>query len=626
MLSSSSFSEVSKRRRRRQIKRSDVYTTRLHSAFDPGVGKLEVALPRQPRVDGIPATFCTRGSETSDPRHVAPTVLFKPNPFPDELKDLYTSGADTSSPFEQSFQWLLSSVERTAEVLTTSSSRGTERLVFDYSTVSVGSATLFDEETLTPIFMSTTLKPQPDSPFASASEDPPLKELSGIDNLIALDPIVNHTISSSFEHLASIPPLQPPSTNPSTTEILRLFDPLYTGSSLLDPFKTSPPVRRSLNPFMHINDSVRDGLLVNLEEENALMNSSNSNPFRDPDKKAALCSGSTTEELQVQFAAADMFTGSPPDLTLNLGNCSSVDAILAAVETFVARSVARSVPAPSLKLIGGTLSKWAQESLKNYEDGHITYRERIRGHRIVEWRRYRVKTRDPVSGNRHEYIIVKIEHIRSRETHFIRFERWRDKYFEFGGKSGRTIDWSPDLDQVTILEGWVAVDGDIDTLVDKRIFDKDHHELNLLDLFLVARSMAQIQRNYAEFARRPSHWFAVIFSNVLDQDVDRIQQKYSHKRGKLDLTGWLRKSSREERDCAFKFICEFRGKLHRERAYYVQGNKINVKGWENRIIVYPPPRGFGSSLDELRGFIAFPTYDMAGRLTGNEIPRALERA
>ncbi|KNZ73126.1 hypothetical protein J132_01206 [Termitomyces sp. J132] len=340
-------------------------------------------------------------------------------------------------------------------------------------------------------------------------------------------------------------------------------------TSLLDPFKATS-VRQSPNPFTHPIDSSKDGVLVTLEEEGAMREYS----FRDPDVKSILSSGSYTAELWVKFAAADIFSPQASENRSSIKESSSLAATLVAVETR-APSAAKSVSfEPHLELIDGVLSTWAYGSIKKYQDGDVLYRRRIQEHHIVEWRRYRVQLRDrDFSGGRHEYIIVKIEHPRSKET-FIRFERWmRDKYYTFGGRSGHTLDWSPELDQVTILEDWM-VDRDTDTLVDKRVFNEDQFQFDLLDLFIVARSILQIPGNCFELARRSSHWFAVIFSNVLDHDVDQIKRKYNHKRRKLDITGWLRESSREERDYALKLIYEFRGDLCVKRAEYRAGEFV----------------------------------------------------
>ncbi|KAG6843170.1 hypothetical protein H0H93_001979, partial [Arthromyces matolae] len=65
-----------------------------------------------------------------------------------------------------------------------------------------------------------------------------------------------------------------------------------------------------------------------------------------------------------------------------------------------------------------------------------------------------------------------------------------------------------------------------DTLLEKRVFDQVDDRYNLLDLLIVAGMMGQIPGNAVEFSKRPSHWFAVILSHVLDRNNRDIKRKY----------------------------------------------------------------------------------------------------
>ncbi|KAG6899593.1 hypothetical protein C0993_008859 [Termitomyces sp. T159_Od127] len=540
---SSFLPKVLKRRRQRHVKRSHVDSILPHPVSHPGDGNLSA----QFYVNDVSVTS-PKDLEPSGVSQSPPRITLCPSR--DEFKDRCILSGNTSSLVDQTSHQPLSSVECVTEVLTTTSPRtyaiqDTENVVLDFSTASLADATLSNEEISTLNPTSAPSKLPSEFPFTSTLKSSAESEHGTLVTQVTFGPITNCIVSSSFDHLASIPPLEPASTSSSITEILFLFDPLYTGFQR----KTSS-VRQPHN--LHQSGSEDKALLIP-QEENIMIDCLKSNPFKDPI--------SLTK-------------------TINLGNCRSYETLnhldkpsaIDALKTVVAPSAAKIVTfkAP-LQLTGGTLSKWAHDSVKKYEDDDTIYRKRIKEHRIVEWRRYRVQLRD-FYGNRHEYLIVKLQHVRSKETHFIRLERWRrDKYVTIGGKSGRTIDWSPDLDQVTILTDWVAVDGEKDTLVDKRVFGEDGRRLNLLDLYLVARSIVQIPGNCVELAGRSSHWFAVILSNVLDQDVDQIERKYSHKRRTSTLIGWLRESSREERNYALRLIRGFRRELGVERAKYSVG-------------------------------------------------------
>ncbi|KAG6888110.1 hypothetical protein C0992_009605 [Termitomyces sp. T32_za158] len=524
--------KILKRRHRGHVKLSDADSILPHPASDPYNSKLK-GPSTQFRVDDVCVTP-SRDLETSDLRHAQPRIPLCPSE--DKIPD------NASSLFEQTSHSPLSSVDYITEAPTTSSRtslmQDTESVILDCSTASLADATSSKEDLIS---ISTPSKRVSELSLTSILKSTRECKTRTLVTQISFDSMKNCTFSSSFDRLASIPPLQPTFMSTSITEILFLFDPLYTNSLSSD--LEMSPVRQSQESFTRRNGS-DDNVLVNSEEERVMTDHLESDPFKDP-----------------------LF--SYPK-TIDPRNCrsnkksSSLDksSVINTLKKVVVPSAAKSVSfEPPLKLIGGTLSKWAHASVKDYENGDDLYRKRIKDHRIVEWRRYRVELRD-FSGNRHEYVTVKLQHVRSKKTYFIRFERWRrHRYITFGGRSGRTIDWSPELDQVTIMADWVAVGGEKDTLVDRLVFCEDRNLLNLLDLYLVARLVLQVPGNCVELAGRSSHWFAVIFSSVLNQDVEQIERKYRHKRVRSALTGWLRESSREERDYALMLICEFRREL-----------------------------------------------------------------
>ncbi|KAG6908307.1 hypothetical protein DXG01_005343 [Tephrocybe rancida] len=183
---------------------------------------------------------------------------------------------------------------------------------------------------------------------------------------------------------------------------------------------------------------------------------------------------------------------------------------------------------------------------------HVQFRRWVKSQHVVEWRRYRVPKRLSPLLEDHEYLVVKFA-CGGRER-FVRFER--------RGKDDLT---GEPKDLVTSLICWP--DGYLVNLRESHEFRSKHHQPDLLDLFLAVRLIHRTPTS--RYFDRPSHWYAVLLSHVLNGKgkgvggEDHLKQKYGS--SKWNTRRFLRKSSPMDRHDVMADVEYFRGYLEDTR-------------------------------------------------------------
>ncbi|KAG6853574.1 hypothetical protein C0991_003170, partial [Blastosporella zonata] len=178
---------------------------------------------------------------------------------------------------------------------------------------------------------------------------------------------------------------------------------------------------------------------------------------------------------------------------------------------------------------------------------HVPFPKWVRSQHIVEWRRYRAPEQKILRLDNHEFLVVKFS--TPRGARFVRLER-----------RGRNPLTGEPTDHVTIVDGWP--DSYLVSLRESQEFRLQHHQPDLLDLFVVAQLIHRTPPN--KYAKRSSHWFAVLFSHVLNgklkdvESMNRVYQTYGPSGWKK---GWVRKSSSMDRHDVVADVHYFRDRL-----------------------------------------------------------------